>query len=170
MSASDNRAGEERPSTRLDAARPGDRSAEVAAVYQELILDHYRRPRNRGALASPDATATIRNPLCGDAIRLQLAYDGGGARVARAAFVGEGCSISLASASMMTGLVAGKTREEVAALKARFAELLKGDADAARDPALGELRALSGVARIPARVPCAMLPWEALERAMKGGG
>lgn len=141
--------------------------ARLAAVYQELILDHYRRPRNRGTLERPDARAELRNPLCGDEIALALAFDESG-RVADARFTGAGCSISQASASMLTQRLKGKTLPECAALKHRFAEMLAGDKDAAADEQLGDLRSLAGVARLPMRVRCALLAWHAFDAALKG--
>jgi nitrogen fixation NifU-like protein len=141
-----------------------DRSAEIAALYQELILDHYRRPRNKGTLENADASAEMKNPLCGDEITLQVAFNGNGVSDLR--FSGRGCSISQASASMMTQLVKGKGTAEIAALRARFREMMLGDSSAVSDEKLGSLRALSGVARFPARVKCALLAWSALETAM----
>jgi nitrogen fixation NifU-like protein len=122
-------------------------SAEVAALYQEMILDHYRRPRNKGTLEKPDATVE-------------------GASVCDLRFSGRGCSISQASASMMTQLVKGKSTEEIDAIRKRFRNLMLGTAPAADDAQLGSLRALSGVARFPARVKCALLAWNALETAL----
>jgi nitrogen fixation NifU-like protein len=139
-------------------------SAEIAALYQELILDHYRRPRNKGKLENPDASVEMKNPLCGDEIALQVAFDG--ESVSDLRFSGRGCSISQASASMMTQLVKGKTKEEIDSIRNQFRDLMLGDASLAQDPRLGSLRALSGVARFPARVKCALLAWSALERAM----
>jgi nitrogen fixation NifU-like protein len=139
--------------------------ARLAALYQELILDHYRRPRNRGTLERPDARVVVKNPLCGDEIDLQLRFHHG--CVAEARFAGRGCSISQSSASMMTELVRGKAVTEVHALALRFAEMLGGSEEAAADERLGELRALSGVGRFPMRVKCAMLPWKALEDGLK---
>jgi nitrogen fixation protein NifU and related proteins len=143
---------------------PGPASAQLSGLYQELILDHYRRPRNRGTLESPDETVAMKNPICGDEITLTLRLDGD--RVLDARFAGTGCSISQASASMMTQLVKGKTLDEVEVVKARLIAMLKGDAEAAADERLGDLRALSGVARLPVRVKCAILAWSALERAL----
>jgi nitrogen fixation protein NifU and related proteins len=148
-------------------SRP-ERSAEIAALYQELILDHYRRPRNKGTLENADASAEMKNPLCGDEITLQVAFNGNGVRDLR--FSGRGCSISQASASMMTQLVKGKDVSEVNALRHRFREMVLGDASAVSDEKLGSLRALSGVARFPARVKCALLAWNALESALAGRG
>ena len=147
-----------------DARAGGPTSAQLSGLYQELILDHYRRPRNRGAVEPADATVAMKNPVCGDEITLTLAFDGD--RVADARFAGSGCSISQASASMMTQLVRGKTLAEVEEVKGRLIAMLKGDETAAADERLGDLRALSGVARLPVRVKCAILAWSALERAI----
>ncbi len=143
---------------------PARSSAEIAALYQEMILDHYRRPRNKGTLENPDASVEIKNPLCGDEIGLQVAFDGDS--VSDLKFSGRGCSISLASASMMTQLVKGKRTEEIDSIRKQFRDLMLGDSSAADDPQLGSLRALSGVARFPARVKCALLAWNALESAL----
>jgi len=143
-----------------------DNSAEVAALYQELILDHYRRPRNKGILENADASVEMRNPLCGDEIDLQVSFDGDGIRDVR--FSGRGCSISQASASMMTQLIKGKSSAEIDALRARFRELILGDKSAVTDKSLGSLRALAGVSKFPARVRCALLAWNALETALEG--
>jgi nitrogen fixation NifU-like protein len=139
-------------------------SAEVAALYQEMILDHYRRPRNKGTLERADASVEVKNPLCGDEIGLQVAFDGDSVGDLR--FSGRGCSISQASASMMTQLVKGKSVGEIGAIRKQFRDLMLGNAAAADDPRLGSLRALSGVARFPARVKCALLAWNALESAL----
>ena len=143
---------------------PGS-DARLSALYQEVILDHYRRPRNRGTLAEPTGTASLRNPLCGDEVDVQVALHDG--KVTDVKFGGRGCSISQASASMMTELVKGRTADEVHALGERFAEMIRGDAEAAKDQALGQARALSGVSRFPTRVRCALIAWEAMERAVK---
>lgn len=143
---------------------PGS-DARLSALYQEVILDHYRRPRNRGTLTEPTGTASLRNPLCGDEVDVQVALHDG--KVADVKFGGRGCSISQASASMMTELVKGRTPDEVHALGERFAEMIRGDAEAAKDQALGQARALSGVSRFPTRVRCALIAWEAMERAVK---
>jgi nitrogen fixation NifU-like protein len=144
-------------------SRP-ETSAEIAALYQEMILDHYRRPRNKGKIENPDATAEMRNPLCGDEIGLQVNFAGDA--VGELRFSGRGCSISLASASMMTQLVQGKSTAEVGAIRDRFRELMLGDVSAATDARLGSLRALSGVAKFPARVKCALLAWNALDTVL----
>lgn len=138
--------------------------AEIGALYQEMILDHYRRPRNKGALEKADATVEMKNPLCGDEITLQVAFEGNS--VCDLRFSGRGCSISQASASMMTQLVKGKSTEEIGLLRQQFRDLMLGNAPPADDARLGSLRALSGVARFPARVKCALLAWSALDRAL----
>jgi nitrogen fixation NifU-like protein len=143
---------------------PGS-DARLSALYQEVILDHYRRPRNRGTLAEPTGSASLRNPLCGDEVDVHVAVQDG--KVADVKFGGRGCSISQASASMMTELVKGRTPDEVHALGERFAEMIRGDAEAAKDQVLGQARALSGVSRFPTRVRCALIAWEAMERAVK---
>jgi nitrogen fixation NifU-like protein len=145
--------------------QPSDRSAQISALYQEMILDHYRRPRNKGEIQNPDETIVMKNPLCGDEITIQLRYDGD--QVADVGFVGRGCSISQASASMMTQLVKGKSAEEIESLRSRFRDMVMGNDKAPDDKSLGSLRALSGVARFPARVKCALLAWNALDEGMK---
>jgi nitrogen fixation protein NifU and related proteins len=145
-------------------SRP-DHSAQVAALYQEMILDHYRRPRNKGTLENADASVEMKNPLCGDEIAVQVAFDGDSVRDLK--FSGRGCSISQASASMMTQLVKGKSSDEIDQIRKLFRDLMLGDADAASDARLASLRPLSGVARFPARVKCALLAWNALETAME---
>ena len=138
---------------------------ELEDLYQEVILDHYRRPRNRGTVPEPTGTASLRNPLCGDEVDVQVSVQDG--KVTDVKFGGRGCSISQASASMMTELVKGRTPDEVHALGERFAEMIRGNAEAAKDQALGQARALSGVSRFPSRVRCALIAWEAMERAVK---
>jgi nitrogen fixation NifU-like protein len=150
----------------------GDRagSARSEALYQELILDHYRHPRNKGVLADADVTLAHHNPLCGDELVVYLALDGQTVREAR--FTGQGCAISQAAASMLTTAVRGTTVAEARALLARYAAMFDADAataaSAADAPVLGELRALAGVSRLPARVKCALLPADALTGALDG--
>jgi nitrogen fixation protein NifU and related proteins len=138
---------------------------DLNSLYQELILKHYRQPRNRGSLEAPDAEIHMNNPVCGDEIVLQLRVEG--ERIAAVRFRGQGCSISQASASMMAERVEGRSIAEARELGARFLQMLHGDAEAARDRALGDLRALAGVAKFPVRVKCALLAWNALEEAEK---
>ncbi len=144
---------------------PSDRSAQISALYQEMILDHYRKPRNKGAIENADASIPMKNPLCGDEITLQVRFADGS--IDELGFTGRGCSISQASASMMTQLVKGKTLEEIEVVRARFREMVMGSEAAASDASLGSLRALSGVAKFPARVKCALLAWNALQAALE---
>ncbi|MGH7500979.1 MAG: Fe-S cluster assembly sulfur transfer protein SufU [Longimicrobiales bacterium] len=137
----------------------------LSSLFQDLILDHYKRPRNRGEL--PDATSRVHmnNPTCGDEVWLQLRIDDD--RITDVRFIGEGCSISQASISMMTLLLKGKSRAEAESLARRFTRLMHGDPVAASDRSLGDLRALAGVSRFPVRVKCALLGFNALEEALK---
>ena len=147
---------------------PSERSAQIGALYQEMILDHYRRPRNKGEIENPDETIVMKNPLCGDEITVQVRYEDD--TVADVGFIGRGCSISQASASMMTQLIKGKKRDEIEGLRSRFREMVMGNESAQEDKSLGSLRALGGVAKFPARVKCALLAWNALEEGLKRKG
>lgn len=134
----------------------------LTSLYQETILDHYRRPRNRGSLPNADTAVELRNPLCGDVVTvmLRLGEDG---RVAEATFEAEGCSIARASASMLTEVVRGLTTDEVRALELRVRALLAGEpVDESPPPLPGDLVALGAVSRFPARVKCASMPWDSL--------
>lgn len=136
----------------------------LASMYQEVILDHYRKPRNKGDLEDATVEVHMLNPSCGDEVLLKLRIEDD--RVAEAKFVGQGCSISMASLSMMTGLLKDSSLEEASALVARFKDLMHGDADAAKDRSLGNLRALAGVSQFPVRIKCALLGFNALEEAL----
>jgi nitrogen fixation NifU-like protein len=138
--------------------------ASLTALYQDIILDHYRRPRNKGTLEHASISVPMRNPLCGDEITLELEMNGDAISDVR--FTGRGCSISQASTSMMTEMVKGKHVAEIAQIGERFRAMVMGDAEAAADVTLGRARALAGVARFPARVKCALLAWNALERGL----
>lgn len=142
-----------------------DPKAELSALYQEMILDHYRKPRNKGTMENADRSVAMRNPLCGDEVDLQVAF--GENHIADVKFTGRGCSISQASASMMTQLVKGKSKEDAEALRRKFRQMVMGDQSLASDNSLGSLRSLVGVSRFPARVKCALLAWNALEQAIK---
>jgi nitrogen fixation NifU-like protein len=130
-------------------------------LYQQVILDHYRRPRNKSPLEDATHTLTLNNPLCGDVIDLMLRLEGD--RIAAVHFEGKGCSISQASASMMDGVLKGRTVPEALQVMDTFTRMLHGDAAAAADTDLGDLRALAGVAKFPVRVKCALLAWNCLE-------
>jgi nitrogen fixation NifU-like protein len=137
----------------------------LESIYRELVLDHYRKPRNKGPL--PDATVTVsmRNPLCGDEVDLMLSVEDD--RIADVRFTGQGCSISQASVSMMTETLKGKTLDEAVELERRFLDLMHGEEEARTDKRLGDLRALEGVSKLPVRIKCALLGWNALEEAVK---
>lgn len=141
-----------------------DPKAELSALYQEMILDHYRKPRNKGAMENADRTVAMRNPLCGDEVDLQVKLSPDSIEDVK--FTGRGCSISQASASMMTQLVKGKSAEEAEGLRKKFRQMIMGDQSLASDPSLGSLRSLVGVSKFPARVKCALLAWNALEKAL----
>lgn len=140
----------------------------LKALYQELILQHYRAPKNRGTLEEASVEVAMNNPVCGDQITLQLRVEGD--TIAAARFSGHGCAISQASASMMTHLIEGKSISEARALDDRFTAMMHGDAEAARDRSLGDLRALAGVAKFPVRVKCALLAWNAMQEASDRAG
>ena len=140
-------------------------SEELRALYQEVILDHYKRPRNYGELDPADAIAKGYNPLCGDQIQVYLRMDGD--EVKEVCFEGAGCAISTASASLMTEAVKGRTREEAEALFEDFHQLLKGGDVPQRD--FGKLEVLAGVRDSPVRIKCATLAWHALRSALAGG-
>src|SRR5687768_11602327 len=142
---------------------------DLTALYQSIILDHNRRPRNFRELTGADGQSQGRNPLCGDEVTVWLKMDGD--RIEDVSFVGSGCAISKASASIMTTTVKGKTRAEASALFERFHDLVTGSASARPDdPELGSLAAFSGVSRFPVRVKCASLAWHALRAALRGDG
>jgi nitrogen fixation NifU-like protein len=143
--------------------------SDLRELYQEVILDHSRKPRNFGPLPKATRQADGYNPLCGDRATVFVRLDGD--VVADVKFQGAGCSISTASASMMTESVKGKSRAEAEALFERFHGLVTRDAQAARqevDPALGKLAVFSGVWEFPVRVKCASLPWHTLKAALDG--
>ncbi|HZP91874.1 MAG TPA: SUF system NifU family Fe-S cluster assembly protein [Burkholderiales bacterium] len=132
-------------------------------LYQEVILDHNRKPRNWGRLAAPSHRAEGLNPLCGDHIWLTLNVADG--RVAEIAFEGEGCAICKASASMMTANVKGRTVDEAEQLVREFRDMATGNLDASTPSHLGRLTVFSGVRDLPSRVKCAILPWHTLHAA-----
>ena len=140
-------------------------SLPLESVYQELILKHYRSPAHRGEVEQPDAAVAERNPICGDDIFLTVRMRDG--KVDDVRFSGHGCAISQAAASMMCQHAIGKSWEEIHTIADRFRDLVHGDEEAARDRSLGDMRALAGVSKLPRRVKCAMLAWDALAEAEK---
>lgn len=139
---------------------------ELRDLYQEVILDHGRKPRNHFRLDAFDASARGDNPMCGDRVELFLRFDGD--RIARASFQGRGCAISQASASLLTELVPGLTGAEAKALAARLYGMARTGARDDSTEAMERLSALSGVHEFPSRVKCATLAWHALEAALDG--
>ncbi len=148
----------------LASKRPRRCSVPTSEQCQELILDHYRRPRNRGTLEAPDREATRANPLCGESMHVSVELDGD--RVGDIRCEGNGCSISRASASMMTELVRGRSRAEISALAAGLRQVVRGQRTTETNETLGPLVALGIVSRTPGRIPCALLAWEALDEAL----
>jgi len=138
------------------------------SLYQEIILEHNRRPRNYRVIENADRMVEGHNPLCGDALTLWVKLDGD--RVTDVSFQGNGCAISRASASLMTEAVKGKSRADAHELFERVHDLVTGKLDAEADGTtrqmLGSLRALGGVSRFPIRVKCASLAWHALRSAL----
>jgi nitrogen fixation NifU-like protein len=142
-------------------------SSDLRDLYQEVVVDHSRRPRNFRKLEGADRTAQGFNPLCGDQITLYLKLDQQG--IQDIGFLGSGCAISKASASMMTALVKGKTKEQAEALFEQFHSLVtKGPGAHSNPEELGKLMALGGVFEFPARVKCASLAWHTLRSALEG--
>lgn len=135
-------------------------------LYREVILDHYRSPRNKRALDGAGIDVHRNNPLCGDDITVRVAVKDGVA--VDAAFEGVGCSISQASASMMTEQIKGKSLEEIDGLVTTFRSMMGGD-DSANEDELGDLVALKGVTKYPVRIKCAVLAWDALQAGVAGG-
>jgi nitrogen fixation NifU-like protein len=139
--------------------------SELRELYQTMILDHYKRPRNRGRPAAADRSAEGDNPLCGDRVTVHARVLDG--VVADVGFEGSGCAISTASASLMTESVKGRRVEDVAKLFDRFHELVTGAGEPGSD--LGKLAVFAGVREFPLRVKCATLAWHTLRAALEGG-
>lgn len=138
-------------------------------LYREVILDHYRNPRNRTPLDHPDSSAEGVNPLCGDEVTVELSFGDG--TVQAVSVRGQGCSISQSSASMMGHAIKGKTTAEIEDLVERFKTMMLSENGVALDPdhpgaTIGELEALAGVRKYPVRIKCANLPWTTLEEAL----
>jgi len=138
---------------------------QLNSLYQQLILEHYRNPRNKAEMQEKTVEVHLANPVCGDEIRLQLRIEDD--HIAEAKFVGQGCSISQAAVSMMTSLLKGRSLADADGVAKRFTQMMHGDQDAAKDKALGDLRALQGVSKFPVRIKCALLGFDALQEALK---
>jgi nitrogen fixation NifU-like protein len=133
-------------------------------LYRRVIMDHYKNPRNRGIIEDGSLTIDMNNPTCGDRIQLTIKVDDG--VVSNARFDGEGCSISMSSASMMTQAIKGMKIEEALNLSTIFSDMMLGK-EFDDDIDLGDIEALQGVSKFPARIKCATLAWKAMEKGLK---
>jgi nitrogen fixation NifU-like protein len=134
-------------------------------LYRRVIMDHYKNPRNRGTMDEDSVTVNLNNPTCGDRIQLQLKVEDGVVKLAK--YTGEGCSISMSSASMMTDAIRGKTLDEALGMAEKFSAMMQG-----KPVEFGEyedLEALAGVSKFPARIKCATLAWNALRKGIEAG-
>ena len=132
-------------------------------LYRQVIMDHYKNPRNKGSIEDGALTIDMNNPTCGDRIHLTLQVEDG--KVKDAKFDGEGCSISMSSASMMTQAIKGRNVNEALKLSEIFSDMMLGkDYDDSID--LGDIEALAGVSKFPARIKCATLAWKAMEKGV----
>ncbi|WHY85288.1 SUF system NifU family Fe-S cluster assembly protein [Neobacillus novalis] len=139
-------------------------SSNLDALYRRVIMDHYKKPRNRGVLEDGSHTINMNNPTCGDRIQLSLKVEDG--IVVDAKQEGEGCSISMSSASMMTQAIKGKKVEDALVLSKVFSDMMQGK-EIEEDLDLGDIEALQGVSKFPARIKCATLAWKAMEKGLK---
>lgn len=140
---------------------------ELDDLYMEIILDHYKSPRNKADLSHLSDDNLHENPSCGDTIKLEILLGDDG-RITTARFDGHGCAISTASASLMTDRLSGKTPEEARELIGVFLKVLRGEEPSERLEEWGDLAVLGGVVQFPMRVKCATLAWHALEKALEG--
>jgi nitrogen fixation protein NifU and related proteins len=134
-------------------------------LYRQVIMDHYKNPRNKGSLEGDSLVIDMNNPTCGDRIHLTLQVEDGIVKDAK--FDGEGCSISMSSASMMTQTIKGKNVEEAMKLASIFSDMMQGKDYEEDDIDLGDIEALQGVNKFPARIKCATLAWKAMEKGLK---
>jgi nitrogen fixation protein NifU and related proteins len=139
-------------------------SNNLDALYRQVIMDHYKKPRNRGILEDGSHTINMNNPTCGDRIQLTMKVEDGIVRDVK--YEGEGCSISMSSASMMTQAIKGKKIEEALKLAKIFSDMIQGK-EYDEDVDLGDIEALQGVSKFPARIKCATLAWKAMEKGLK---
>jgi nitrogen fixation NifU-like protein len=136
-------------------------------IYKEVILDHYKNPRNKRDLPGAELSCTRNNPLCGDEITVLVHLEGD--RIGDVAFQGAGCSISQSSASMMTEAVGGRSVDDALRLADEFRNMMAGEVEPVEDR-LGDLVALKGVVKYPIRIKCAVLAWDVLQEALDGAG
>ena len=139
-------------------------SNNLDTLYRQVIMDHYKNPRNKGSLEDGSLVIDMNNPTCGDRIHLTLKVEDG--IVQDAKFDGEGCSISMSSASMMTQIVKGRSSEEALKLAGIFSNMIQGKEYDEGDLDLGDIEALQGVSKFPARIKCATLAWKAMEKGL----
>lgn len=134
-------------------------------LYRQVIMDHYKNPRNKGSLEGDSLVIDMNNPTCGDRIHLTLQVEDGIVKDAK--FDGEGCSISMSSASMMTQTIKGKSVDEAMKLASIFSDMMQGKDYDDNHLDLGDIEALQGVNKFPARIKCATLAWKAMEKGLK---
>ena len=139
-------------------------SNNLDTLYRQVIMDHYKNPRNKGSLEDGSLVIDMNNPTCGDRIHLTLKVEDG--MVTDAKFDGEGCSISMSSASMMTQIIKGKSSEDAMKLAGIFSDMIQGKDYDEGDLDLGDIEALQGVSKFPARIKCATLAWKAMEKGL----
>jgi nitrogen fixation protein NifU and related proteins len=142
--------------------------SDLRELYQQVILDHYKRPRNFKRLDGATCHAEGHNPLCGDEITVYLHMDGD--TICDISFEGAGCAISQSAASLMTTVLKGKTKAEAEALFTKFHDMVTGEGNGADPMELGKLAVFCGVKEFPIRVKCASLPWHTLRAALDGKG
>jgi nitrogen fixation NifU-like protein len=135
-------------------------------LYQEMILDHYKNPRNLGKIDNPDFHEHVKNPFCGDEIDLDIKLDSDHDAIEDIKFKGEGCSLSQASSSMLTQLLKGKSIEEAREFIDLFKRMVKGQTSPEEEEKLGELQAFKGVAKFPVRIKCATLVWNTVHKGL----
>ena len=143
-----------------------DGAVNLDDVYQELLLDHYKSPRCRGVLLNPDRAVDLHNPLCGDQISLAVKFADD--TIAQIAYTGHGCSISQATASIMSELLQGKSKSEARRLSTLFRQMIKSEVEGEPLNDLGDAIALEGVKKHSARIKCALLAWDCIDRALSG--
>ncbi|TRM13058.1 SUF system NifU family Fe-S cluster assembly protein [Lentibacillus cibarius] len=134
-------------------------------LYRQVIMDHYKNPRNKGTIDGNALTVDMNNPTCGDRIQLQLQVEDG--IVQDAKFTGEGCSISMSSASMMTQAIQGKKLDDALKMSKAFSEMMLGEDVDTEELDMGDIESLQGVSQFPARIKCATLAWKAMEKGVQ---
>lgn len=136
-------------------------------LFQEIILDHYKNPRNLGNIENKDIHEHVKNPFCGDEVDIDIKFDADQKKIDDIKFNGEGCSLSMASASMLTEILKGKPLEEVKELIEIFKRMVKGQSTPEEEDKLGELQAFKGVSKFPIRVKCTTLVWNSVQNGLK---